>query len=141
MIDITDNISINENELQFDFILSSGPGGQNVNKVATTVQLRFDVLQSTSLPEDVRERLIKLAGRRVTGEGILIIQARRFRSQQQNREDAINRFIELIRKAAIKPKRRIPTKPSFAAKQRRIVEKRKRSKIKQERRFEPSAED
>lgn len=141
MIEITENISIHENELQFDFVLSSGPGGQNVNKVATTVQLRFDVNKSTSLPDDVRERLLKLAGRRITDEGILIIQARRFRSQQQNREDAINRFIELIRRAAIKPKRRIPTRPSLAAKQRRLAEKRKRGRIKKNRRSEPSSED
>ena len=101
MIEITPTFKIDERELQLEFVRASGPGGQNVNKVATAVQLRFDVTHS-SLPEDVKNRLIKLAGKRVTSEGMLVIEARKFRTQEQNREDAIQRFVELVRKAAVK---------------------------------------
>lgn len=130
MIVATSNISIHENELGFDFIRSSGPGGQNVNKVATAVQLRFDVRNSPSLPDEVRKRLISLAGKKVTEEGILILDARRHRSQERNRQDAVNRLMALIRKASEKPKNRKPTKPSFASEKRRLDSKRRRSGVK-----------
>ncbi|MCP4681841.1 MAG: aminoacyl-tRNA hydrolase [Desulfobacterales bacterium] len=134
MIFITDTISIDEREIKEEFIRASGPGGQNVNKVATAVQLRFDVLNSTTLPDDVRQRLIRLAGRRVTGEGVLIINARRFRTQERNRQDAINRLVELIRSAVESPKPRRKTRPSPKSKRRRLDTKRQRSKTKRLRR-------
>ena len=134
MIHVTDTIAIDEKEIQEDFIHASGPGGQNINKVATAVQLRLDVRNSPSLPEDVRERLIRLAGRRITGDGILIIKARRFRSQDRNRQDAINRMIDLIRKALETPKPRRETKPTPASKKRRMNAKRRHSEIKRMRR-------
>jgi len=137
MIYITDDIEIKEDEIKEDFIRASGPGGQNVNKVATAVQLRFDVRNSPSLPDDVRERLIKLAGKRMTELGELIIKAKRYRSQLKNREDALNRLISLIRKATDIPKPRRTKKPSQAAKARRLETKRKRSEIKQMRKFDP----
>ena len=99
MIPITKNISLNDDEIRFDFIRSSGPGGQNVNKVSTAVQLRFDVFHTSSLTDSVRQRLVKLAGRRLTDDGTLIIEARRYRSQLRNRNDALNRLVELIQKA------------------------------------------
>jgi ribosome-associated protein len=134
MLRITPTISIDENEIQLDFIRASGPGGQHVNKTATAVQLRFDARNSPSLPDDVRERLIRLAGSRVTEDGILIIAARSFRSQERNRQDAIERLVELIRKAAEEPKLRRKTKPTRAAKQRRLDAKRRRSQAKRLRR-------
>jgi len=127
---ITGTLSIDDAELGWEFIRSSGPGGQNVNKVATAVQLRFDVLGSQSLPDDVRERLIGLAGKRMTSGGVLVIQARRFRSQEGNRQDAWDRLAELVKKAMVRPAVRKRTKPSRAAKARRLEEKAKRSKIK-----------
>jgi ribosome-associated protein len=134
MITVTPTISIDENELQFDFIRASGPGGQNVNKVATAVQLRFDVTGSVSLPDDVRERLLHLGGRRVTLDGVLIIEARRFRSQEKNRQDALERLFHLIEKAAAKPKKRLRTMPSRASKMKRLDAKRRRGEIKRQRR-------
>jgi len=130
MIKITDKIIIGEDELKLEFIRSSGPGGQNVNKVATAVQLRFDVLESPGLPIDVRRRLVRLAGKKMTDDGVLVITARRHRTQAANREDAIERLVTLIKKAAAEPKSRKKTKPTQASKERRLQDKRHRSKIK-----------
>ncbi len=134
MIQVTRGIAIDEKEIQEEFIRASGPGGQNVNKVATAVQLRFDVRHSHSLSAQVRERLIRLAGRRVSAHGVLVIQAQRFRTQEQNREDARQRLVALIRQAAVKPKPRRKTKPSRAAKERRLEGKKRKSQIKSLRR-------
>lgn len=141
MIYITEHIEIDENEITEDFIRASGPGGQNVNKVATAVQLRFNVRNSPSLPEDVKERLVKLAGKRMTEDGDLVLKAQRYRSQLKNREDALNRLIALIQKATEAPKVRRPKKMSRAAKARRLGEKRKRSEKKQMRKFDPRKEN
>lgn len=141
MIPITETISINETEIQEDFVRSSGPGGQNVNKVATAVQIRFDMSNSTSLPYGVRERLLSLASRRITKEGVLIIYARRFRSQEVNRQDAMERLVELIRKAAQKPQIRRKTKPTRTSKMRRLEAKRHRAKTKRLRRSIPEGSD
>jgi len=130
MLKITDEISIDERELEERFVRASGPGGQNVNKVSTAVELRFDVLGSPSLPEGVRVRLARLAGRKLSDEGILIIRADRFRTQERNREDARERFAELVLKATVVPKRRVPTKPSRASKARRRDDKKKRGHVK-----------
>ena len=130
MIRITPSIEIDEREISEAFVRASGPGGQNVNKVATAVQLRFDVALSPSLSDDVRERLLRLAGKRITEKGVLLIEARRFRTQERNRQDARERLIGLIRKAAVKPKYRHKTKPTAASKRRRLDEKRSRARIK-----------
>ena len=129
MLEITPSIQIDERELQIDFIRASGPGGQNVNKVATAVQLRFDV-RAASLPEEVKARLIHLAGKRMTSEGVLLIEAKRFRTQEQNREDAIQRFIELVRKSLVKPKARKKTIPTAASREERLKEKKRKAEIK-----------
>jgi len=134
MIPITYNIAIPETELTFTFIRSSGPGGQNVNKTATAVQLRFDVARSACLPPDVRRRLLSLGGRRVTSDGVLVIDARRFRTQERNRQDALNRLAELVRKAAEKPKVRRKTRPSLGSGMRRLEDKRHRGQQKRLRR-------
>jgi ribosome-associated protein len=126
-------IFIEEAELQWRFIRASGPGGQNVNKVSTAVQLRFAAATSPSLPEPIRARLIRLAGRCATVEGVLVIDARRHRSQGRNRQDAIKRLAELIRKAAAQPAPRKKTQPTVASKQRRLESKHRRSNIKQTR--------
>ena len=125
MIHITRTITIDESKIQEYFVWASGPGGQNVNKVATTVQLRFDVANSRSLPEEVRKRLISLATKRITEDGILIIDARRFRTQGRNRKDATDRLVELIRNAAQRPKIRRKTRPTLASKIRRLESKRR----------------
>jgi ribosome-associated protein len=129
MIEITPCVQIDERELQIDFVRASGPGGQNVNKVATAAQLRFDV-GASSLPEDAKTRLSKLAGNRITQEGVLLIEAKRFRTQEQNREDALERFTELVRKALVKPRARKKTKPTEASKEERLKEKKRRGEIK-----------
>ena len=130
MIRITPDICIRETELRLDFIRSSGPGGQNVNKVATAVQLRFDVFRSPSLPEDVRRRLVRIAGKKVSKEGVLLIDARRFRTQERNRQDAVDRLIQWVRRAAEKPKKRVKTKPTLSSRERRLEGKRQRSETK-----------
>jgi ribosome-associated protein len=142
MIRITQSISIKENEIREEFVLASGPGGQNVNKVATAVKLRFDVANSPSLPKDVRDCLLRLAGKRLTDEGIIVIDARRFRSQDRNRQDARERLAALIRKATEQPEPRRKTRPTAASKERRLEDKRHRSQVKRGRRvsFEGSDE-
>jgi len=129
MLEITTSLKIDERELQLEFVRASGPGGQNVNKVATAVQLRFDI-RAASLPEDIKNRLVSLAGKRVTNEGILVIEARKFRTQEKNRDDAIQRFVELVRKAAVKPKARRRTRPTLASKEKRLKAKKERGEIK-----------
>lgn len=141
MIQITRTIAIDESEIQFNFIRASGPGGQKVNKVSTAVQLRFDARNCPSLPDDVRERLTSLAGKRMTKDGVLIIDARRFRTQERNQQDATNRLIELIRQAAEKPRLRRKTKPTPASKERRLEDKHRRSETKRRRWSVPPAED
>lgn len=135
MIFIDNSISIDEKEIREEFTHSSGPGGQNVNKVATAVQLRFDVSNSASLPEDVKTRLISIAGRRVSKDGVLVIKAARFRTQEQNRKDALERLADLVKRAAAPPPRpRRETRPSRASKERRMEGKRRQSELKTMRR-------
>jgi ribosome-associated protein len=130
MIRVTDHISLDDDELQESFVRSSGPGGQNVNKLSTAVQLRFDVRRSPSLPNDVAIRLMRLGGRRMTKDGVLVIIAQSHRTQERNREDARERLFALIREAAVKPIPRRATKPTRASKQKRVEGKKIRSNIK-----------
>lgn len=138
MLEITSHIHLADEELHFDYIRSAGPGGQNVNKVATACQLRIDVRQSASLPDPVKARLAKLAGSRMTDEGVLVIEAKRYRTQEQNRADALLRLTALIQKAAVEPKNRRATRPSLSAKAERVDSKKKRGETKQARRIYPS---
>ena len=131
---VNERISLADDEVTEQFVRSPGPGGQNVNKLATAVQLRFDAHGSRSLPEEVRERLLELAGTRATKHGEILISAHRFRTRERNREDALERLVSLIRRAAVAEKPRRPTKPSAASKQRRLEEKRRRSQVKVARR-------
>ena len=130
MIRITETIAIRQDEVSERFIRAAGPGGQNVNKVATAVQLRFDVRRSPTLPEEVRARLIRVAGRRLTRAGVLVITAQRFRTQERNREDATERLISLIRQAAVRPTPRRPTRPTAASRERRLATKKHRAGVK-----------
>jgi ribosome-associated protein len=138
MIRITDAISIDESEIEESFVRSSGPGGQNVNKLSTAVQLRFDVRRSPSLPNDVAVRLIRLAGRRITKDGVLVLIAQNHRTQERNRAEALERLVGLIRQAAVRPVPRRATRPTKASKERRIEGKKRRSTIKAARRGKPS---
>lgn len=137
MIEITPTFALDEKELAFDFVRSSGPGGQNVNKVSTAVQLRFDVQNSPTLPAEVKSRLIQLAGSRITGEGILVIEAKRYRSQDKNRLDAVQRLVVLIQKSLEPPKKRKPTRPSTTARAARVTAKRQRGELKRIRKYHP----
>ena len=140
MIRITPGIAIGEHEIDESFVRASGPGGQNVNKLATAVQLRFNVRASPALPDDVRARLERLAGSRLTRDGCLVIIAQRHRTQGRNREDALERLIDLIRRAAVAPRVRRPTKPTKAARERRVETKKHRAGVKQMRRVKPTLE-
>jgi len=133
MIQITPSITLAESELEEEFVRSPGPGGQNVNKVATAVQLRFDVQRSPSLPEEVRQRLVALAGRRITAEGVLLLTARRFRTQERNRQDARERLVALIRQAAEPPRVRRPTRVPAGTRAQRREDKRRRGDVKRSR--------
>ena len=137
MIEISSILALDENELQFDYIRASGPGGQNVNKVATACQLRWDVHATPALGEEVKARLLKLAGSRATEDGILIIVARRYRTQEQNRLDAIARLVALVQKALEEPKIRRKTRPSRTSSAARVDEKKRRGNIKRTRQYRP----
>ena len=133
MIQVTPSIALEDQELAFNFVRASGPGGQNVNKVATSVQLRFDVFHSPSLPDEVKTRLVQIARNRISADGILLIEAHRFRTQEQNRQDAVDRLSTLITRASEKPVVRRPTRPGAAAKAARREAKRMHSLVKERR--------
>src|SRR5689334_9757974 len=140
MIRITDSISIDDSELEESFVRSSGPGGQNVNKLSTAVQLRFDVRRSPSLPNDVAVRLMRIAGKRMTKDGVLVLIAQNHRTQERNRAEALERLVAMVQEAAVRPIPRRPTKPTRAARQERIESKKRRSGIKRLRQSKPSYE-
>ena len=133
MIEVTPDIRIDEDELSFSFVRASGPGGQNVNKVSTAVQLRFDAANSPNLPEAVRARALRLAGRRATTEGVIVLDARRHRTQERNRQDAVERLVALLQRAAELPKPRTSTKPTRASRIKRLDDKRRRAAVKRAR--------
>ena len=137
MIPVTAHIALDEREIEESFVRASGPGGQNVNKVSSAVQLRFDVRRSPSLPDGVKSRLARLAGRRLTLDGVLVITAQEHRSQERNREEALQRLVALIREATIVPKKRRPTRPTLASKERRLDAKQRRGRVKSLRQARP----
>ena len=141
MIPINDRVTLDEAELDFEFIRASGPGGQNVNKVSTAVRLRFDVVRTAALPEDIRQRLIRLAGKKVGADGFLTLHARARRTQEANRRDAIDRLVELLQKACERPRTRRQTRPTLASRQRRLESKRQRGETKAHRRTLGSSEE
>ena len=138
MIEINNWLSIDENEIDYQFVRSSGPGGQNVNKVSTAVKLRFDVQNSTSLPIGVKEKLKKLAGSRMTNDGVLVLDGHRYRTQEQNREDVTRRLVGLVQRALEKPKPRRTTRPSLSSQHARIEAKKRRGVVKRSRKITPS---
>lgn len=140
LIPINCYLFLDDGEIEESFVRASGPGGQNVNKVSSAVQLRFDLPGSRSLPEDVRERLARLAGRRLTRDGVIVIIAQRYRTQERNRQDALDRLVALVRRAAEAPTPRRPTKPSRGAKERRLQAKARRAAIKEKRRVTTQTE-
>ena len=137
LIPISRHLFLDDSEVEESFVRASGPGGQNVNKVSSAVQLRFDLSRSRSLPEEVRERLTRLAGWRLTRKNVIVITAKRYRTQERNRQDALDRLVVLIRRAAVPPTPRRPTKPSAAAKERRLAAKSRRAAAKERRRAQP----